>query len=549
MNRATVAVIGAGPTGLSMLKQLLHDGFNATLFERRSSVGGLWSYDADHGWTTAMQSTGANISKYTCGFTDYPIPDKYPVHLSAANFQDFMQHYAEHFGLLKEIVFNTSVKLVNRNKEDNGWVLQLEKVGSQETESRQFDKVVFCHGYQTEKVMPIFPGQENYEGEIVHSQQFRKCVPPSEVTGNEYSSENSFDAYRDKTVVFLGLSTTTDDLAPRVADLAKKVYVSHRSGQIIVKRFRKGTPTDLLASWRRRQISQWIAKNMPNIYRCLANAAAKLLSAQFAGMKLKPEWRLTPFRDPTVRLPGLIENCLPRLKDGSLTSIHGLKRFVGGRSIEFDDGTVLDDIDAVVFTTGYKGDFKVAPFVEKSLPKSPTYGGPPINRLYMNVFPPKYADSCAMLCYSSYGKNNGFSFSDVMNFAISNIWRGVSDLPSYPEMEQWVDEHQAWLAENWAREPHLDLSMVKQHEFQPWMHDKAGTGMENLGWGWAGWKFWWKDRKMYNLMNNGVETAHMFRYFETGKRATWEGARDEIIRQNMIVRERYSGKKRDSKQQ
>lgn len=64
-----------GPSGLSMLKQLLHDGFNATLFERRSSVGGLWSYDADHGWTTAMQFTGANISKYTCGFTDYPIPD------------------------------------------------------------------------------------------------------------------------------------------------------------------------------------------------------------------------------------------------------------------------------------------------------------------------------------------------------------------------------------------------------------------------------------------------------------------------------------------
>lgn len=97
-----------------------------------------------------------------------------------------MHDYAEHFGLIKEIVFNTSVKLVNRNKEDNGWVLQLEKVGSQETESRQFDKVVFCHGYQTEKVMPKFPGQDSYEGEIIHSQQFRRCVPRQNAIGDEY---------------------------------------------------------------------------------------------------------------------------------------------------------------------------------------------------------------------------------------------------------------------------------------------------------------------------------------------------------------------------
>ncbi|KAM0542946.1 hypothetical protein ACHAPJ_012552 [Fusarium lateritium] len=165
------------------------------------------------------------------------------------------------------------------------------------------------------------------------------------------------------------------------------------------------------------------------------------------------------------------------------------------------------------------------------------------------MFPPKYADSCAMLCYSAYGKNNGFSFSDVISMAISNVWRGVSDLPSRDEMEQWVDEHQQWLAKNCEKEPGLDVSMVKQYEFQPWIHQTAGTGMENLGWGWAGWKFWWNDRKMYNMMNHGVETAHMFRYFETGKRKTWEGARDEIIHQNSVVAENFSSKKIKSRKE
>ncbi|RKL31586.1 hypothetical protein BFJ72_g10990 [Fusarium proliferatum] len=435
--------------------------------------------------------------------------------------------YAEHFKLIEHISFNSSVQVVNRNSDDSGWILQVEKVGTGEKESRTFDKVVFCHGYQTKRVMPTFPGQDKFEGEIIHSQQYR-----------------SPEAFQDKTVVILGLSTTTGEITPQVISTAKKVYVSHRSGQMMVKRMRKGRPTDLIISWRRRQITQWMAKNIPNFYRYLAGWGARLLSSQFSDVKLDPEWRIQSFRNPTLRLPGLIQDIVPHLQDGSLKSLYGIKRFLGGRSIEFDDGTVVDDVDSVILTTGYCADFSVSPFIEKSMPKSPTCRGPAIQRLYMNVFPPKYADSCAVLCYSAFGKNNGFSFSDVMNMAISNIWRGVSKLPSYQEMEQWVDDHQKWVAANWAREPHLDVSMVKQYEFQPWMHQQAGTGMENLGWGLAGWKFWWKDRQMYNLMNHGVETAHMFRYFETGKRKTWEGARDEIIRQNKIVEENFSGKKK-----
>ncbi|KAF4463612.1 flavin-containing monooxygenase [Fusarium albosuccineum] len=523
MSQKTVAVIGAGPTGISVLKQLLEDGFNATLFERRSTVGGLWAFDADHGWTTAPKDTQANISKYTCGFTDFPIPDRYPVHLARSLFQEFMQDYVDHFSLTKHISFNTDVKLVDRNSEDTHWLVQLTKSPSTAVETHQFDKVVFCHGYQTSSRMPSFPGQSSYEGEILHSQKYR-----------------SPEAFRDKTVVILGLSTTTGEIAPQIISTAKKVYVSHRSGQIIVKRYRNGRPTDLMISWRRRNISQWIARNLPPLHRNMANWGAALLSSQSADMKVDPEWRLKPFPTVTLRLPGLIEDLLPHLQDGTLTSLHGIKSFPGGRSIEFDDGTVLDDIDSVIFTTGYHADFSVAPFVETSRPQHHLYEGPPMHRLYMNVFPPKYADSCAMLCYSAFGKSNGFSFSDVMSMAISNIWRGVSSLPSYEQMEQWVNSHQAWVAGNWAIEPRLDVSMVKQYEFQPWMHQQAGTGMENLGWGWAGWKFWWKDRKMYNLMNHGVETAHMYRYFETGKRKTWEGAREEIIHQNRIVNETFS---------
>ena len=43
-----------GPTGLTMLKTLREDGFDVTLYERRSQVGGLWAYTENPAYTTAL---------------------------------------------------------------------------------------------------------------------------------------------------------------------------------------------------------------------------------------------------------------------------------------------------------------------------------------------------------------------------------------------------------------------------------------------------------------------------------------------------------------
>lgn len=58
-----------------MLKQLRDDGFAVTGFERRDRVGGLWAYSGNTTYTTALPRTMANISKFTCGLSDYPMPD------------------------------------------------------------------------------------------------------------------------------------------------------------------------------------------------------------------------------------------------------------------------------------------------------------------------------------------------------------------------------------------------------------------------------------------------------------------------------------------
>lgn len=93
--------------------------------------------------------------------------------MKAAHFQEFMEDYAKHFDLLKDIVFDTTVRRVARNEADTKWLVQVEKQGGA-VEELEFDKVALCHGYQTLAKMPTYPGQDKFEGVLIHGQAFRK---------------------------------------------------------------------------------------------------------------------------------------------------------------------------------------------------------------------------------------------------------------------------------------------------------------------------------------------------------------------------------------
>ncbi|KAH3909405.1 hypothetical protein HBH56_164240 [Parastagonospora nodorum] len=162
MAQQTAAVIGAGTCGLSTLKTLREDGFRVTGFERRERVGGLWAYTDDPSMTSALKTTRALISKHTCGMTDFSMPDKYPSHLSTDQFQEYIESYAKHFDLLQDITFNATVTRTVRNEDDTRRRLEILISGEERIE--EFDKVVFCHGYQTKPSMPQFEGQEFFTG-------------------------------------------------------------------------------------------------------------------------------------------------------------------------------------------------------------------------------------------------------------------------------------------------------------------------------------------------------------------------------------------------
>ena len=76
-------------------------------------VGGLWRYTdkVTEGQACVMKSTIINTSKEMMCYSDFPIPDDYPVFMHNTYVQKYFNLYADKFGLRKYIKFKTEVTL------------------------------------------------------------------------------------------------------------------------------------------------------------------------------------------------------------------------------------------------------------------------------------------------------------------------------------------------------------------------------------------------------------------------------------------------------
>ena len=76
-------------------------------------------------------------------------------------------------------------------------------------------------------------------------------------------------------------------------------------------------------------------------------------------------------------------------------------------------------------------------------------------------------------------------------------------------------------------------------KYERWLNEAAGNRVNQcLGWGWEGWKFWFRERKLCHLILWGIDTPFVYRLFEgeEGARKAWDGAREAIFRANGVKR-------------
>ena len=104
-----IAVLGTGACGLCHAKYLVQSGFDVTIFEIGSQIGGLWCYENDNGRSSAYKTLHINTSRGITHFHDLDFDDRTQYFPDHEDMHRYLVSYAEHFDLVKRVRFNTRV--------------------------------------------------------------------------------------------------------------------------------------------------------------------------------------------------------------------------------------------------------------------------------------------------------------------------------------------------------------------------------------------------------------------------------------------------------
>jgi phytoene dehydrogenase-like protein len=121
-------IIGAGSSGLAVVKALADRGIDFDCFERSDRVGGNWVYGNANGMSSAYRSLHTNSSRTRTQYADHPMPPDYPDFPHHADMARYFEGYADRFGLKGHITFNTTV--VQARREAGAWRVTLDTAGA-----------------------------------------------------------------------------------------------------------------------------------------------------------------------------------------------------------------------------------------------------------------------------------------------------------------------------------------------------------------------------------------------------------------------------------
>ena len=410
----TVAVIGAGISGLTSLKMLCDYGIDVVCFEASDRIGGNWAFDNPNGSSSAYRSLHIDTSKHQLSFRDFPMPEEFPDFPHHTQIKQYLDDYAEAFDLLPHIEFETRVAHAECLA-DGGWELTIERTGSAAaaggtgsaaaggTETRQFDLLVVGNGHHWDPRFADFPGE--FTGEMIHSHAYIDPWEPLHLM--------------DKRILVVGIGNSAADIAVELSSkiMRNEVVLSTRSSAWIVPKYIAGKPADKYFStlpyvpyaWQRTVIQkmQPLSAGTPEGYG-LPRPNHKFFEAH-----------------PTqsVELP-------LRLGSGDVVAKGDIVR-LDGRVVHFADGT-SGEFDVMIQATGYNTTF---PFFDRDFLSADAHNHIP---LYKRMFSPGI-DGLAFVGFAQ-STPTLFPFVEAQARLVAAWAAGLYATPDVEEMQRVIVE-------------------------------------------------------------------------------------------------------------
>ncbi|XP_004646113.1 dimethylaniline monooxygenase [N-oxide-forming] 5-like [Octodon degus] len=491
MTKKQIAVIGAGISGLGAIKCCLDEELEPICFERSNDIGGLWRFqkNSSEKMPSIYKSVTINTSKEMMCFSDFPIPDHFPNYMHNSKLMEYLRMYAKHFDLLKYIHFKTKVQSVRKRADfsiSGQWDVVVETEGKQE--AFVFDGILVCSGHHTDPYLPLrsFPGIEKFEGCYFHSRDYKS---PEDFVG--------------KRIIVVGIGNSGVDIAVELSRVAEQVFLSTRRGAWILHRvWENGYPMDSSFFTRFNSFLQKVLTTA-----VINNYLEKTVNSRFnhAHYGLQPQHR------PLSQHPTVSDDLPNHIISGKVQVKCNVREFTETDAV-FDDGTVEENIDVVIFATGYSFSF---PFLDGLIEVTNNEVS-----LYKLMFPPTLTKPTLAVIGLIQPLGIILPIAELQSRWAVRVFKGLSTLPSVKNMMSDITQRKGAMEKRYVKTARHTIQ-VDHIEYMDEIAALVGVKPNLLF-------LFFSDPKLAIEVFFGPCTPYQYRLQGPGK---WDGARKAIMTQ------------------
>lgn len=309
-----VVVIGAGPSGLAVARELEHrHGITALVVERAEVPAVSWRTRYD------------NFRLNTNGFLSHLPGQRIPVSAGRWPTKEDMVRYFDRYVRRQNITLRLGCAVHRIDRATGGWRL--------DTSSGQLEAaaVVLATGRYCTPVIPRWPGIADFTGELVHSADFRNAWP-----------------FRDRDVLVVGAGNSAADIAVQLAgDGACKVWLAVRTPPHLVRRAVGPIPSDIFLELFARVPASTIDPLMAYFNRYWWGDLSDFgFGRPPLGLKATVEQR--------GRIPTLADELVDAVRTGRVEVLAAVQRLESGSVVLADGRRVAPDV--IIAATGFSTD-------------------------------------------------------------------------------------------------------------------------------------------------------------------------------------------------